>query len=520
MRMLSALRRDGDIWLFTAYAIALTAVVLIPPIAGPCFAPWPELPAISVFRGICALLLAAVLPGYVLLRAFHRPRDLSAEEELLIAITISMFLTPLVFISAFRLGLDAEGIYWTLVGVYSSVLAAGIVLKYVLRRGEGQPTDIKRFRWRESIPLWIFLGFITALSMSIDIANYHLLKGDEWGHHGTALMLTRGLFPMNPEKRVAFYPWWFHAYMASLFTLSGLPSVNTYVLARIMHFVFWLAFYCMVKELAKGVGNPERMALIATILLVTGGYGGFYAFYLMSKAESLDALTLYWIGNISVSLTEMASPGFIVVYGPATHGFACMFTLLFLSIKHIRSLRAKAILCALAFASGFLFYVAEAILAVAAIGLIALSMRRERLGVLEGALVGIPLGALIIAAIDFIAPGMFYLVSLPVVINVGHLYLCLMVYSVSLFIFFAKRKVVMRKHISLSVPKPVSMAAKAVLLCGLIYVYMLGFIVWDIMKNPPYRTTIYMIHHHQWVPWWMFPMRFGVMGTLLSLIHI
>lgn len=95
-----------------------------------------------------------------------------------------------------------------------------------------------------------------------------------------------------------FYPHWFHIYLASVFSVSGAPSTNTYFLLNFTNVFGMLALYLLALSFFKN-GN-QRLAVIALAFTLFSGFGLGYDLWLrFAGAFPGDTLMRLYQSSIS-----------------------------------------------------------------------------------------------------------------------------------------------------------------------------------------------------------------------------
>jgi hypothetical protein len=180
----------------------------------------------------------------------------------------------------------------------------------------------------------IILVFVALFALVV-LSTYYvyggIIIGDQWFHHGRALLFISGTFrDIANSARDDFYPPFFSAFLAAFISLSDNPSVNAYASISFLNIMPVLAFYYFFTRWF-GISNsssnnntnskhdsnsknpkPRRLqrdaALLASVLfMLSGGLGWVYALsiaYDNSSALHHPVITSY---ASSLELLHLAS---------------------------------------------------------------------------------------------------------------------------------------------------------------------------------------------------------------------
>ena len=116
----------------------------------------------------------------------------------------------------------------------------------------------------------VFAGLVALVIFYTYYLDRGLINGDQWSHHGRALLINSGSFMQVALSGAdsIWYPPVFSSLLAAFFDLSGIPSVNAYVSFNFLNVMPIFAFYYFFTQWV-----PERRkkaALLATTLFTIG----------------------------------------------------------------------------------------------------------------------------------------------------------------------------------------------------------------------------------------------------------
>jgi hypothetical protein len=167
----------------------------------------------------------------------------------------------------------------------------------------------------------VILVFAALLALVI-LSTYYLyggvIIGDQWFHHGRALMFISGTFrDIANSVQDDLYPPFLSAFLAAFISLSGNPSVNAYASISFLNIIPVLGFYYFFT---RWVPDKWRNAalLASTLFVLSGGFGWIYALSIAishpitSTSSSLDILH-----SASVKTFDIVAPSaFLLVSHP------------------------------------------------------------------------------------------------------------------------------------------------------------------------------------------------------------
>jgi len=259
----------------TILLLLLIPLMLIPSI-NELFVDWAQIPAENWLRLISAIILTSFLPGFFTLKLIIRNDKISTLATIALSYILSMFITPLLYFIA---TISFHELFFWLVAGY--ILSSFILIllrenkqrKQIVKTRENQRTfslsilihDRTNLLILVSVSmLWLF-GFL-AIYITSQLRGSFFIPGVNQNHFNWSLSFMKD-FPWW-----LYYSWWFHAHLASFFTLSGFPLINAYLALSIFSPVTVAFIYLMGKAFVKN----KNIAVLATIFASFQGFGWIY----------------------------------------------------------------------------------------------------------------------------------------------------------------------------------------------------------------------------------------------------
>jgi hypothetical protein len=500
------------------------------------WADWLAIPFLNYVRFAGAVLLTTFLPGYFLLALLDYRRQFMGVEILLLSYMLSLLVTPLLSALAASVGLTLLK-YGTplLVSLNLGLFIVFLGVRLFAARNQPSmptwPAGLKNLRLVlqsirraivEADPEQRYLVISIAGVLGISLAiSYRLflyppyLIGDQWPHHAVArLYETYGnqIFGASESLVTAFYPNWFHIYLASLFSLSGIPSTNTYFLMNFTNIFGLLAFYVLARSFYKR--DSKKIAAIALALTLFSGFGWAYDLWLrFAGIFSGDLLTRLYQASIASYDILFANTYFGSANPDLTSDLQVMalpalLMLLALTNRDDLKGRTRYALVSLLTVLAFLGHVAEGGVFVVIL-LVAVILSRKIAGAWKIALATF-LGIAIAGVIGAIMSDRNYF-------TVSAYYLVLGLAAVTIPIAFARQKVSLLPS-GISSLKIFSLPAGLRLKLALAF-SIVGLMIWIVILLT-WRLSgladfnFWWTNPYQYVPVYMYPTRFGILGLL------
>lgn len=253
---------------------AIIGIMLIPSFNNVEYVSWFNLPSINLLRLMMSVLISTFLPGYMLFNIIGKS-DASKLQTLVFSIVLSLFFTSLtcllvVFTSGIQLTIP---VFITL----NLILQTIYLISSFLRKKYKITCEIKfscsKQELSEKLTLLFLIILQFAFTFSMLSENFPLPRGDEMHHHGNALIISRGEISSDLT-----YPIGLHTYLAIVFRLSGVPSINAFQSLHFLNVLPILAFYLVLKELFKK--HHQKIPILSTFIGFFFGFTWIYAIYL------------------------------------------------------------------------------------------------------------------------------------------------------------------------------------------------------------------------------------------------
>jgi Protein of unknown function (DUF1616) len=508
------------------------------------FVHWQEITWSQTIRLAAALLLSFFFPGYALVSTLLKKSELKSLAKLLVAYLFSILITGLTGYLMASLGFATA----TTIVLFSVINVLLLALFAYAKHSDKELQSPSNFLAGTSI-IWNLVKQKTFHNKSeivvfaslfglVILSTYYLYNGtivqDMWFHHGRTYLFTSGVFK-DVSRIDDAYPPFQHAFLAVFFALSSIPSINAYVSINFLNIIPVFAFYYFFTN---WLPNYKKVALMAsTLLMLSSGFGWIYVLNLAATniaSSPSDGFSLLYAAIVKTfdiltpnTFIDVANPtittGLIIIVLPA--GFVLLGM-----IKESNSTRLRYSL--LLAGISLLGYLTQDEFAL--FGIIA-SVIPLVLGLTGKSHIFVAIIAALIAYVIFgkFSPGAYYMgyytgIPFPYDIKgltVNHelpLFVPLVLFTLfTWFLYKAqlRQKLAYRLNISALANKLGNMAkgtpllVLAIILFSVVsYMYILSFIVWDLYVptfNVFLNTDFFSV-----VPWYFYPLRFGVTGLL------
>jgi len=380
----------------------------------------------------------------------------------------------------------------------------------------------------------LFIIFASIFALVVFYTCYlekGVIVGDQWFHHGKALLINSGNFKdFTTSEAGKYYPPFFSGLLAGYFSLSGVPSVNAYVSLNVLNmmaiFAFFYFFSCWVPS------HQRKAVVIATTLFVlSSGFGWVLVLNssLTSSSYHSQESSLENIHLASIRSSDIRTPNTFINVGHPTFtspliiiGLPAGFVLLGLikgqstkqsRLRFICIITAITVLGVLSHPEFYLFIIIGSILI--------LSFRLSYGNLIYGSVL---LALFFCILVDFLSPQNYY--TAIKILNAPLLILCIVFVSLLWGLYKSRilSKLLGLKSVSHSsaatkLVNPTSKnITKIVIISVLAYLYLFTFIVLQGLSTDDIQTQIGTSTQRN-IPWYLYPMKFGVVG-LLGLAYI
>jgi len=450
------------------------------------------------------LLLASIgtiffLPGYFILRLVDRNGSIGGLDALVFSFPLSYLYTPVIgLISILLLG-EFSATFYLLISLL--FLGTCVFISSIFWKNLDAKKEDANVRVDPILLSVIIAFFVAALAFSKD---YGYIGGDIWRHQGTAISIIR-----YGSQAVRIPLNWFHIGLVSVFTLPGFPITNSTLVLNLLNIMPILAFYCMARKIFEE--KSQSMPAIATMFFsLFSGFGWIYALHRMQIESWTNALDR--TASITANDT-LFSNLWIWGHNPFVVGFIAFFMLLYLLLCPIKRERVIFTLTLLTFLTGWSVHVAEVLIFVITLGIILLFCQSvcpsRKFSVCLALIVGL-LATLIVIQLS---PGVvFFTVGFrESLLLLGYL-------TVTTSVMFASQKMAdsFKKVIAYTKHSRIVHTGISMLI---LFLWLSSFYLW-VNEEATLWNLRSMIGDAGIVPWYVYPMRLGIVGffALLALL--
>jgi hypothetical protein len=459
-------------------------------------------------RFAAGFLLTSFFPGYVLGKLSGVTERGTAIIRLVISYLLSIFLSSLFLFLSLALGYKATSVWQITLVVLNVPLIIAFFAKYGRPSSESsliQP--VSRFRLTNVL---FFVGCGLILLIWVYLTAGSQIIGDAQVFHGLAIQIIDGSYPSYGG--IASPPLgalWFQIYLADLFLVSGIPSVNAYSLLTIVNLVSLLSFYDMTR---KYIGTlPATLASATFLAFFTGGFDWIYGYYVthvnaISNAASLlnllvDAgrrtMGIYITNSQFLAQNPSITTPYYLVWLPVLFTFVALLPFRFdkMPRNHIMLLTILVIMSW--FYEGFALFLFVFVSVLMAFRMVPRSVSYALIS-----------GISLVGILDFISPARFYTASHSVysIFGLTIFDLGAIISLLSLGISFLPLNEI---HLAELIDRRL---VRLIILGTLAWFYIVASIYWLV-------TPIDERAYFPSIPWFVYPLRLGLVG-LLALISI
>jgi len=497
------------------------------------FIGWNEVGGTHLIQLGAAITLCYFIPGYAVVLMIAKNSRINPILVVLLGYLMSMLITGITaYISALSFGVAISESKNLFILVYLGIFVTYFVYTAKSRIRISRKTEIKRFDIRRLVSTWsmktynylnskasellVFGGLLMLLVISTYLLYNGTTIGDQWFHQGRALLFLSGSFReallSNAET---LYPPFQSALLAALTSLSGMPLVNSFASIAFLNITALFAFYYFFSVWITP--KSKKAGLLACALFMIGsGFGWIYLLAVtvpvhgitsaQSSVEilkSLGSMDIISTSNFVIPSGPDFSTGLIYIALPAG------FVLLAMVRTTIGSKTASTSIVAAISTLGMISHDEFHIFIIIA-SLLPLFFKLKEKNYLY---LGILLAFLVVYAIDLVSPAKFFTTN--TILDFPLFFLSLVFTTIAWIIYLKRenlyRALIIGKSFSTffkgKIPKPV---IRILLVCIIVYLYSLSFVV--ISQLP--ITTIQAQESGSAVPWYLYPMKMGLVGLL------
>ena len=393
---------SSELVITVVFMFSLGIIFLISPISREIFVYWNALPLPSAMRLLAAFGMN-FFPGYLVLAVVGKPK-LGTLSKLVTSYLLSVVLLTITgFVSALLVGIVGESFLDIWFGL-CIVLVGAFVLKFSIRRRPRMRPQIFAIEKGGFLPALLIA--LTMLLMGIWLCWMYSQIGffiggpgsDMWRHHGFAQAFI-------DYKAFTWLqiPWWFHLYLASFITISGVPSVNAYMALYPLIAMSVLSFCCMCFRLFR----DKRIASLASLsYALFSGPAWLYALELRNSVSVQDSDWIHIIYTLGGKfLYQGWYPPFVVGFNAAVIAYTALWWLVYFTWQSDLHHKSNLFLVSAIFALIYLLHGVEAIIFLIFLAAVLLSSlitrNNEARTRVRWTVLSILLGLGVVAVIDF-----------------------------------------------------------------------------------------------------------------------
>ena len=509
--------------IFVIIYIFLLIIILTSKPNSDIYIPWGQFTSFQIVRLAAAIAFSIFMPGYAIVSALDRRGELTPVIKFLLSYVISMLVSSLTVLIMSSNGFSISQADTVLDIIYVSLLVQFVIVKifsksvWTMNYRTYVCFALEKLR-KNSSEFLVFASLIALVVLSTDYMYNGGIIGDQWLHHSRALMFLSGTFrDLAHAGADEVYPPIMSAFLASLFAISGSPSVNAYASINFLNILPTFSFYYFFS---KWFPNHRKAALLAAALfMLSSGFGWAYVLNLIhvnpvtSGADALDTLTYGGIKSfdiripnnfIDVGNPDISSPLQILML-PA--GFA----LLGLIRDKISGKFRYYLILSLVTVLGYLSHDEFGIFVICAC-LLPLVFRMPEKGIVYFAIFTSLAVAILI---DILVPGDFYgyrrIIGIPIyAIYLSFAFVMWILYTLKIH---NRAYSQLWSHIRGFLYAQNRFTLSIAIISAVVYLYVFCFIVWGTIsfQDQQIQTSD---QGQRVVPWYLYPMRFGACGLL------
>ena len=474
------------------------------------FVSWDSVNVQALLQFIAVVFLTNFFPGYVFLKLILSGSKISLTGIIVFSFLISTFSLSIIGVSLAFLGFQLQILCRTVTILLNAILLAIYIIYEFKNKRRSSRTEISLSH--NQLLMISVIGFFIVAIFSVYFSVLSSPRSDDFLHIADASKILRGSYPWDLTGNISS-PFLFYFYLASFFSVSSLPIINSYVLLMPFIIMLPLAFYLMLQSFRQ---LPKKVPAIAAAFFgLSSGVGWVYTAYLQSTNSGINSTT--WYNLIEVSQDKTLADTVYGSYGLSIWGLQPMvisltifLTLIYLVRSENLSRRFVSFMIVSIVCYGYLTHVAEIVIfIVVALSSFVILYKRSCMSDLRRHFffisVGLVLSCLIVLIVNTRTNG-----------NIAR-YSTSIAYTVA-FVVFLTAITFLKERLTLSYPTAfftrfgfLKEHLRWPSLFLLIYVLGLSFIIW---------SEIYPIFHSSYVssfgvvPWYFYPLRLGIIGVM------
>jgi hypothetical protein len=537
-------------YIFVLLYLSSLVIVAIAPHTRELFISWHQVTPLQVLQFAAALMVTTFAPGYVVI-SLLTPK-IQAAGKFVLSVTTSIFITGLIAYTGSSIGLHFLTVTNLLILIYFLFWVVSTVF-YLKMTKKKLDSDFKYcgllipFSWlilrdfydklmtlikQKSSEIVVFASLFGLIVMSTYYLYGGVIIGDQWFYHGQALSFISNTFKSGAiSNEILSYPQLLPGYLASFFSLSGLPSINSYAAMAFLNILPVFAFYYFFSNWVPKYAKKAAL-LGSAIFMLSAGLGWLYVLYLSFNDQiNTESASLHIFNDARMKSFDILNPSsFIAVSNPD-------ITSPLIVISLPVGLATLGLIADPSAQRGLKLILLISLMALAGI----LSHPEFLIFVIVGSLAALIFNltwkkSIFIAFIISIAttliidmlPGHYY--SASKVGGIPIIYIALVLVILTLLLSYFKKVaeyISSKNHLTLHLP---SISSKfygdrtrfllaLVLISLFVYFYFLSFLIWgDLSLKTVQKQTLK--DGQQIIPWYLYPIKLGVCAFIGPLFVI
>ena len=410
------LQRNGKEWvvkienildppiLLSALTVFSVFSVLFVPAYGGSILQWVDIPLTNWLRCGASLLLSSFLPGYFLLKVLDNKGFIRGGGVIVTSFLLSLFIS---FITTFLI-LIAKGSILSITPPAIIAINLFFLSIYLYNKKKQGKTCFYDMRISSTTALLVSIFVIVMVgSFIVMYYNFPVTPGDMWGHLSFSNLYSQG-FPVSGSVSISAYPYLFYLYLATYFSMAGIPSAIALQSLYVLSFMPVLAFYLAVNEWVNEK-KDKGSAVLATSLSILLGFGSLYALYLELSGSSFALPELLQVTAFKTYDIYFRVGYLPDIVAPLWEIGIPVFLMLLYLLKKDNGETIIALLIALFVATGYLGHVTE-IIVFALVFLVYCSFFQHKFSWKINT--SVLFGLFIVAMIDILAPSRGYITAI------------------------------------------------------------------------------------------------------------
>ncbi len=492
--------------IFIGIYIFFLIIFIYSPTSDLMFLNWNSFNSIILLQFVALVLLTSFFPGYLIMKIFMSQTKIDFSASIVFSFLIGTFSLSIISL-LMALFIDSWDLYTKFVTLAFNVI---LLISYLFlnRKGIRHPIKPKISISYEKLLISALIIFVL---ISVYITYFSILsspRSDCFSHIGGANKILKGIFPWEMGGTLT-YPFLFHINLATIFSMSSLPIVNSYMLLIPFISLIPLSFYSMLKSFNK---LPKKIPVVATTFFTLGsGLGWIYVTYLQTLYPSINNEIWKYILNISVNPTlidiQFGAVGLSIWgYQPSVIGLVVFCGLTYLFQSEISN-KFTLLMITLLVCYGYLIHISEIVLFVFIILTSFIVIKKSQfMTKLRKKIFAVSFGLiaayLLIFTLNTTLQENLSVYSTPVI-----MILCYLAFLT--IVSFIKEKIRVKINLKLSDNLLPSFGLLSII--SLVCLIGLSFIIW--LKVYPTFLFSY-VSESGLLPWYFYPLRIGIIGII------